>query len=309
MALITSGGTTVPLELKTVRFIDNFSTGTRGARCCEELLRQGYAVIFVHRKGSAFPFAIDISTALREDPRSLLGDRYAKTDQNNQEEETKNIIKTTTNCLLTIPFTTLFEYMFLFREAHCALKIAGSKAMTILAAAVSDFYIPVPLMAQDKIQSQGGGATNVATNGLTLELKNTPKLLGCIRQEWCPHATIVSFKLETNLNILEAKAAKSLKKYGVDIVCANVLGTHRSVVTLISRDLQNNTKENDEDVVVHHNGDITGSEEQPIQVDGIVKTHLDLSLVNGNKQWIEIPLVKHLVEVHHFNAHDVKNER
>ena len=68
-------------------------------------------------------------------------------------------------------------------------------------------------------------------------------------------------------------------------------------------------KENDEDVVVHHNGDITGNEEQPIQVDGIVKTHLDLSLVNGNKQWIEIPLVKHLVEVHHINAHDVKNER
>ena len=43
------------------------------------------------------------------------------------------------------------------------------------------------------------------------------------------------------MNILEAKAARSLKKYGVDIVCANVLGTHRSVVTLISRDLQNNT--------------------------------------------------------------------
>ena len=70
------------------------------------------------------------------------------------------------------------------------------------------------------------------------------------------------------------------------------------------------TKKNDEDVVVHHNGDIIGNEEQPIQVDGIVKTHLDLSLVNGNKQWIEIPLVKNIVEVHHFiDAHDLKNER
>ena len=31
IALVTSGGTTVPLEKRTVRFIDNFSTGGRGA--------------------------------------------------------------------------------------------------------------------------------------------------------------------------------------------------------------------------------------------------------------------------------------
>jgi phosphopantothenate-cysteine ligase len=31
LVLITSGGTTVPLEKQTVRFIDNFSAGTRGA--------------------------------------------------------------------------------------------------------------------------------------------------------------------------------------------------------------------------------------------------------------------------------------
>ena len=31
IACVTSGGTTVPLERNTVRFIDNFSTGNRGA--------------------------------------------------------------------------------------------------------------------------------------------------------------------------------------------------------------------------------------------------------------------------------------
>ena len=30
VVLVTSGGTTVPLERKTVRYIDNFSTGGRG---------------------------------------------------------------------------------------------------------------------------------------------------------------------------------------------------------------------------------------------------------------------------------------
>lgn len=35
IALVTSGGTTVPLEKNTVRFIDNFSHGERGALSAE----------------------------------------------------------------------------------------------------------------------------------------------------------------------------------------------------------------------------------------------------------------------------------
>ena len=35
VALVTSGGTTVPLEKNTVRFIDNFSTGKRGSSVVE----------------------------------------------------------------------------------------------------------------------------------------------------------------------------------------------------------------------------------------------------------------------------------
>ncbi|GBC06163.1 hypothetical protein RclHR1_06670003 [Rhizophagus clarus] len=35
IVLVTSGGTTVPLENNTVRFLDNFSAGTRGATSAE----------------------------------------------------------------------------------------------------------------------------------------------------------------------------------------------------------------------------------------------------------------------------------
>mmetsp|Transcript_16456 Transcript_16456/g.19665 ORF Transcript_16456/g.19665 Transcript_16456/m.19665 type:complete len:160 (-) Transcript_16456:30-509(-) len=54
---VTSGGTTVPFEKNTVRFLDNFSSGNRGASCTEHFLRQGYAVVFLSRIGSATPFA------------------------------------------------------------------------------------------------------------------------------------------------------------------------------------------------------------------------------------------------------------
>lgn len=56
LVLITSGGTTVPLERHTVRFIDNFSLGSRGALSAEWFLRSGYAVLFLHRQHSFLPF-------------------------------------------------------------------------------------------------------------------------------------------------------------------------------------------------------------------------------------------------------------
>jgi phosphopantothenate-cysteine ligase len=40
IALVTSGGTTVPLEKKTVRYIDNFSTGGRGAEVCSHMIHR-----------------------------------------------------------------------------------------------------------------------------------------------------------------------------------------------------------------------------------------------------------------------------
>ena len=38
LVCITSGGTTVPLERQCVRYIDNFSAGTRGALSTERFL-------------------------------------------------------------------------------------------------------------------------------------------------------------------------------------------------------------------------------------------------------------------------------
>ena len=56
LCLISSGGTTVPLEVNTVRFVDNFSAGTRGSASAEYFLHNGFAVIFLHREKSLEPF-------------------------------------------------------------------------------------------------------------------------------------------------------------------------------------------------------------------------------------------------------------
>lgn len=61
ITLLTSGGTSIKLEKNTVRSIENFSTGKRGALCCEEFLKNGYYVIFLHRKSSLLPFLHDFN--------------------------------------------------------------------------------------------------------------------------------------------------------------------------------------------------------------------------------------------------------
>lgn len=39
----------IPLEHNTVRFVDNFSAGSRGSASAEYFLENGYAVIFMYR--------------------------------------------------------------------------------------------------------------------------------------------------------------------------------------------------------------------------------------------------------------------
>ena len=62
VALVTSGGTTIPFEQNMVRFIDNFSAGTRGSASAEHFLKNGYAVIFLHRASSLKPFSRHLTT-------------------------------------------------------------------------------------------------------------------------------------------------------------------------------------------------------------------------------------------------------
>ena len=176
---VTSGGTTVPLERNTVRFIDNFSTGNRGAALAERFLAEGYAVIFVHRDSSAFPFArrlLPPAVSPEEWLRSL-GDAAATAER----ERATATFSACAPRLLALPFTAVSEYLALLREASCALAPAGARAMVCLAAAVSDFYVPDDALPEHKIQSAAGGGDTAADGSLTLQLQPVPKMLGAIK--------------------------------------------------------------------------------------------------------------------------------
>ncbi|XP_066493401.1 phosphopantothenate--cysteine ligase [Tiliqua scincoides] len=240
VALVTSGGTQVPLEARPVRFLENFSSGRRGAASAERLVQAGYGVCFLHRARSAFPWARALPPpgpalldALRvhEDPGqaprvfadaralpalvpALLAYRRAR-DQ---------------AALLALEFTGLAEYLALLRAAARALAPLGSSAMFYLAAAVSDFYIPASEMPEHKIQSVDGP--------LQITMRMVPKMLSPLVKEWAPQAFVISFKLETDPSILISKARQALDKYHHQVVIANMLESRRTSVIVVTREAE-----------------------------------------------------------------------
>ncbi|KAF5807714.1 putative phosphopantothenate--cysteine ligase (CTP) [Helianthus annuus] len=243
---VTSGGTTVPLEQRCVRYIDNFSSGHRGATSTEYFLKSGYSVIFLYRRGTCQPYC----RSLPDDPLlecfKLTSDSSIQVLESHAEA-VKSAISghhdaVSGGYLLKLPFTTIFEYLQILRLIATSMKILGPNAMFYLAAAVSDFYVPWESMAVHKIQSASGP--------LDMRLAQVPKMLLVLRKEWAPTAFCVSFKLETDKEILLEKADTALKKYKMHAVVANELSTRKEVVILVTESGKVSVyRENDQSVV------------------------------------------------------------
>ncbi|UNI24325.1 Phosphopantothenate--cysteine ligase (ATP) [Purpureocillium takamizusanense] len=159
VVLVTSGGTTVPLEKQTVRFIDNFSAGTRGATSAEKFLEAGYAVIFLHREFSLLPYSRHFSHSkdcfldfLREDADGRVGVRPG------DDGKVRGVLRKyrrakDEDMLLMLPFLTIGDYLHELRAVSRLMGPLGPSGLLYLAAAVSDFFVPADRMSEHKIQS------------------------------------------------------------------------------------------------------------------------------------------------------------
>ncbi|XP_059807881.1 phosphopantothenate--cysteine ligase [Hypanus sabinus] len=239
VVLVTSGGTKVPLESRTVRFLDNFSSGWRGAVSAEYFLNLGYAVIFLHRHRSLFPFSRRYSGLNILDTLKAVQDASStcwrvEADQSVLPDIVPVLQRYTAvreaGLLLSMEFNTLSDYLYLLRAAAQALNPIGPRAMFYLAAAVSDFFIPASEMPEHKIQS--------GASPLQLTMQMVPKMLAPLVKDWAPHAFVTSFKLETDSSQLVARARKALATYRHQVVVANILETRRVYVLIVTENSQ-----------------------------------------------------------------------
>eukprot|EP00128_Syssomonas_multiformis_P011983 Colp12_sorted_trinity150504_noHs@359 len=231
IVLVTSGGTTVPLEKSTVRFLDNFSAGTRGAASAEYFLKKGYAVIFMHRQHSLAPFSRKYSHSTNSfldfltvrDGEVVASEAVASELAHVLTEYHK---VRDAHQLLMVTFVTINDYLWLLRATAQTLAPLGPEAILYLAAAVSDFFIPENQMVQHKIQSGNGP--------LDIHMEQVPKMLRPLVKRWVPDAFVISFKLETDPALLMHKARQALHKYGHTLVIGNILDTRKYTVTFVT---------------------------------------------------------------------------
>ena len=256
VVLITSGGTTVPLENQTVRFIDNFSAGTRGATSAEYFLEAGYAVIFLHRHFSLLPYSrhYSHSTNCFLDFMTEDGKGNVVVDYDYQGEMLAVLRKYNAakdkNRLLLLPFTTVTEYLWNLRGLAVLMRPLGPRALFYLPAAVSDFFLPKDRLSEHKIQStevpqpnpesypmlSNGLSGTGQSNKLVINLDPVPKFLKVLLDGWAPEGMIVSFKLETDPSILVKKAQQALAKYSHHLVIGNLLSSRKYEVVLVTTD-------------------------------------------------------------------------
>ncbi|KAH6918020.1 phosphopantothenate-cysteine ligase [Coprinopsis sp. MPI-PUGE-AT-0042] len=238
VVLVTSGGTTVPLELNVVRFLDNFSAGTRGATSAEYFLKAGYAVIFMHRQFSLQPFSRHYSHSTnpfldflqiddREEGQSTPRISVAP-EKRTHLLEVLSMYKDVHNegRMQTLTFVTVNDYLWLLRAVSQEMACLGRNALFYLAAAVSDFFLPRQKMSTHKIQSGKGS--------LHIEMDQVPKILKPVVEEWAKEGFVVSFKLETDDNLLIPKARQALERYGHQVVIGNDLHRRKFEVVFIS---------------------------------------------------------------------------
>ncbi|KDR80253.1 hypothetical protein GALMADRAFT_242588 [Galerina marginata CBS 339.88] len=239
VVLVTSGGTTVPLELNVVRFLDNFSAGTRGATSAEYFLKAGYAVIFMHRQFSLQPFSRHYSHStnpfldfLDIDPPDVEGTAPRISVTPNKRDNLLRILTEykrvhALGTLHTLTFVTVNDYLWLLRAVSQEMAVLKRKAMFYLAAAVSDFFLPRQKMSEHKIQSGKGS--------LHIEMDQVPKILKPLVDEWTPGGYIVSFKLETDPDLLLPKARQAIERYGHQVVIGNDLHRRKFEVVFVSK--------------------------------------------------------------------------
>lgn len=67
-------------------------------------------------------------------------------------------------------------------------------------------------------------------------MKMVPKMLSPLVKDWAPKAFIVSFKLETDPDIIISRARNALEVYQHQVVVANILESIKSFVIIVTKD-------------------------------------------------------------------------
>ncbi|XP_023339772.1 phosphopantothenate--cysteine ligase [Eurytemora carolleeae] len=228
IVLVTSGGTTVPLELNTGTVTPiKLWNGKTIVKLQLSFFRKGYSVIFLHRENSLRPFSRHLPGSSMLSWLTIADGQVVVDKQNNDfVKQVLQEYKQYSDRLCEIYFTSLADYLWLLRMCCLILNSQTSRSILYLAAAVSDFYVPSQKLPRHKLQSSEGPPD--------IHLHIVPKMLRPLVGNWAPNCYVASFKLETDPSILISKAKQALEKYKHNLVVGNILESRKREVWIIT---------------------------------------------------------------------------
>jgi len=196
--LITSGGTTVPID--PVRTISNSSTGRFGAKLARCALIANQEVIYLVSNQGQSPFSYSVNFYTEKDIQNTMHELtqlYQFTEQYKEHYHEHR-------------YHHFDEYQTLLQS----ILEKEQPDIVILAAAVSDYLVDY---APFKVRS---------STDLTLQLKKAPKLIHSVKQ-WATNCFLVGFKLLVNAtdDELILAAQQSIMHNDADLVIANDLAS------------------------------------------------------------------------------------
>jgi phosphopantothenate---cysteine ligase (ATP) len=126
--------------------------------------------------------------------------------------------------LILLEFSSVQHYLYLLYHIVLGVDRFRSRVLVLLSAAVSDFYLPKCHLSEHKLSSSSGL--------LNLSLRPVPRLLAFLKSK-CPLASFVSFKLETDENLLIHNARLAMIHVGHNLVVGNVLEQRHKKIYIV----------------------------------------------------------------------------
>jgi hypothetical protein len=153
-------------------------------------------------------------------------------------------------------------------------------------------------MVNHKIQS----SSSSSSSGLQLYLSQVPKMLRMLTLKWATKSYIISFKLETDENILYEKAWKAICNYRVNLVVANLLHTRTNVCYLIydNKLVVSNAENNNINDNNNHDDKVIKESQYQYQMitDNLSVDNRSVEIINKEHGIIELILVSKVIEKH-----------
>lgn len=165
VAIVTAGGTDVPLERAAVRYITNTSTGRRGAGLCEQFLRMGFYVIFLTSVRAVQPFVRHLLPAHPMphilDFISLEGIQQKPQQQSQQEEQQEEDEEQQGETRDQGQYQGQLEEQPVASEGEVAVPPAAETSRRLATQASRDAPSPSAVRAVGSLHSDGGSTLGV----------------------------------------------------------------------------------------------------------------------------------------------------